>query len=73
MDSVLTILLAGGKGSRLEALTANRAKPAVPYGGHHRLVDVSLSNCLHSGVADVWVSVQYNPVSIVEHVANGVV
>ena len=39
-----------------------RAKPAVPFGGHHRLIDVVLSNCLHSGIADVWVSVQYNPV-----------
>ena len=67
----LAIVLAGGKGSRLEALTQFRAKPAVPYGGHHRLVDVSLSNCVHSGLADVWVSVQYNPISLVEHLANG--
>ncbi len=67
----LALVLAGGKGSRLEALTRFRAKPAVPYGGHHRLVDVSLSNCLHSGLSDVWVSVQYNPVSLVEHLANG--
>ena len=67
----LAMVLAGGKGSRLEALTEYRAKPAVPFGGHHRLVDVSLSNCMHSGIADVWVSVQYNPVSLVEHLANG--
>ena len=67
----LALVLAGGQGSRLEALTTYRAKPAVPYGGHHRLVDVALSNCMHSGIADVWVSVQYNPVSLVEHVANG--
>ena len=67
----LALVLAGGKGSRLEALTAYRAKPAVPYGGHHRLIDVSLSNCMHSGIADVWVSVQYNPVSLVTHLANG--
>ena len=67
----LAMVLAGGKGSRLEALTEFRAKPAVPFGGHHRLVDVSLSNCMHSGIADVWVSVQYNPVSLVEHLANG--
>ena len=67
----LAMVLAGGKGSRLEALTEYRAKPAVPFGGHHRLVDVALSNCLHSGIADVWVSVQYNPVSLVEHLANG--
>ena len=67
----LALVLAGGKGSRLEHLTAHRAKPAVPFGGHHRLVDVVLSNCMHSGIADVWVSVQYNPVSIDEHLANG--
>lgn len=67
----LAMVLAGGKGSRLEELTSYRAKPAVPYGGHHRLVDVALSNCLHSGISDVWVSVQYNPISIAEHLANG--
>lgn len=67
----LALVLAGGKGSRLESLTTHRAKPAVPYGGHHRLVDVALSNCMHSGIADVWVSVQYNPVSLGEHLASG--
>ncbi len=67
----LALVLAGGKGSRLEALTTYRAKPAVPFGGHHRLVDVVLSNAMHSGIADVWVSVQYNPVSLGEHLANG--
>ena len=67
----LAMVLAGGKGSRLEALTQFRAKPAVPFGGHHRLIDVVLSNCMHSGISDVWVSVQYNPVSLVEHLANG--
>lgn len=67
----LALVLAGGKGSRLQHLTAVRAKPAVPYGGHHRLIDVALSNCLHSAIADVWVSVQYQPVSIARHLANG--
>lgn len=67
----LALVLAGGKGSRLEHLTADRAKPAVPYGGSHRLVDIVLSNCLHSGISDVWVSVQYNPVGLGEHLANG--
>ena len=67
----LALVLAGGKGSRLDALTAYRAKPAVPFGGHHRLIDVVLSNAMHSGISDVWVSVQYNPVSLVEHLANG--
>ena len=67
----LALVLAGGKGSRLQHLTSYRAKPAVPFGGHHRLVDVPLSNCMHSGISDVWVSVQYNPVSLGEHLANG--
>lgn len=67
----LVLVLAGGKGSRLELLTEHRAKPAVPFGGHHRLVDVPLSNCLHSGVTDVWVSLQHNPVSLGRHLANG--
>lgn len=67
----LALVLAGGKGSRLSHLTTSRAKPAVPFGGHHRLIDVVLSNCLHSGITDVWVSVQYNSVSLDEHLANG--
>jgi glucose-1-phosphate adenylyltransferase len=67
----LAFVLAGGKGSRLEALTTFRAKPAVPFGGHHRLIDVALSNAMHSGISDVWVAVQYNPVSLADHLSNG--
>lgn len=67
----LAIVLAGGKGSRLELLTQHRAKPAVPYGGTHRLIDFSLSNCANSGIQDVWVIGQYNPESISEHLAGG--
>ena len=48
MDSVLTILLAGGKGTRLDPLTRDRAKPAVPFGGMYRIIDFALSNCLNS-------------------------
>lgn len=68
---ILLIVLAGGKGSRLELLTESRAKPAVPYAGHYRLIDVPLSNALHSQIADVWVIEQYNPVSLIDHLANG--
>jgi glucose-1-phosphate adenylyltransferase len=68
---VLVVVLAGGAGSRLELLTHSRAKPAVPFGGHYRLVDVVLSNCLHSGLSDVWVLEQNNPVSLAEHLSNG--
>lgn len=68
---VLTMIMAGGAGGRLELLTKGRAKPAVPYGGVYRLIDFPLSNCLHSGLEDVWVVEQVNPVSLVDHLANG--
>ncbi|WP_369140721.1 glucose-1-phosphate adenylyltransferase family protein [Modestobacter versicolor] len=71
LPKVLVLVLAGGKGSRLELLTETRAKPAVPFAGVYRLVDFPLSNCEHSGIADVWVSVQYQPQSLSEHLANG--
>ena len=45
MKDVLSVVLAGGKGSRLEPLTRDRAKPAVPFGGNYRIIDFSLSNC----------------------------
>ena len=67
----LVVVLAGGAGGRLELLTRNRAKPATPYGGHYRLVDVALSNCLHSGLSDVWVVEQSNPISLSDHLASG--
>ena len=67
----LVLVLAGGAGGRLELLTQERAKPAVPYAGTHRLIDFPLSNCLNSGISDVWVSQQFNPVSLSDHLANG--
>ena len=51
----LVIVLAGGKGGRLELLTHERAKPAVSFAGTHRLIDFPLSNCLNSGLPDVWI------------------
>jgi glucose-1-phosphate adenylyltransferase len=71
LPKVLVLVLAGGKGGRLELLTENRAKPAVPFAGVYRLIDFPLSNCQHSGLPDVWVSVQYHPTSLSEHLANG--
>jgi glucose-1-phosphate adenylyltransferase len=68
---VLALILAGGEGGRLDVLTEERAKPAVPYGGLYRLIDFPLSNCRHSGVTDVWVLQQYQPHSLTEHLANG--
>lgn len=71
LPRILVLVLAGGAGGRLELLTDRRAKPAVPFAGVYRLVDFPLSNCLHSGIADVWMSVQFHPTSLSEHLANG--
>jgi glucose-1-phosphate adenylyltransferase len=71
LPRILVLVLAGGAGGRLELLTERRAKPAVPFAGVYRLVDFPLSNCEHAGIADVWVSVQFHPTSLSEHLANG--
>jgi glucose-1-phosphate adenylyltransferase len=68
---VLALVLAGGEGGRLDVLTAERAKPAMPYAGVYRLIDFTLSNCRNSGVSDVWVLQQYQPHSLTGHLANG--
>jgi glucose-1-phosphate adenylyltransferase len=68
---LLALVLAGGAGGRLELLTEQRAKPAVPFAGVYRLVDFPLSSCQHSGLSDVWVLTQFHPVSLAEHLANG--
>jgi glucose-1-phosphate adenylyltransferase len=71
LPEVLVLILAGGAGNRLELLTATRAKPAVPFAGRFRLIDFPLSNCQHAQIADVWISVQYNPASLTRHLSNG--
>ncbi len=71
LPRVLVLVLAGGAGGRLELLTDDRAKPAVPFAGVYRLIDFPLSNCQHSQIADVWVSVQFHPTSLSDHLANG--
>lgn len=68
---ILTLILAGGEGGRLELLTAERAKPAMPFGGTYRLIDFPLSNAMHSRLTDVWVLQQYQPHTIGELLANG--
>ncbi|CAN7281364.1 glucose-1-phosphate adenylyltransferase family protein [Knoellia sp. LjRoot47] len=68
---VLAIVQAGGKGSRMDVLTRERAKPALPYAGQYQLVDFALSSLAHSGISDVWLSVQYLATSLHKHVANG--
>jgi glucose-1-phosphate adenylyltransferase len=68
---VLALILAGGKGSRLGPLTVSRAKPALPFAGVYHLIDFPLSNCVHSGVADVWVVEQFQPHELNDHLLNG--
>jgi glucose-1-phosphate adenylyltransferase len=68
---VLGIVQAGGQGSRMDVLTRERAKPALPFGGVNRLVDFALSALYHAEVEDVWVSVQYQVASIDDYLAGG--
>jgi glucose-1-phosphate adenylyltransferase len=69
--STYAIVLAGGRGTRLKQLTDWRAKPAVPFGGKHRIVDFALSNCVNSGVRRIGVVTQYKAHSLIQHVRRG--
>ena len=71
MRDVLAVILAGGKGSRLEPLTRDRAKPAVPFGGAYRIIDFTLSNCLNSGLRKIIVLTQYKAMSLDRHINLG--
>ena len=71
MRRVLTFVMAGGKGERLWPLTKDRAKPAVPFGGTYRIVDVTLSNCINSGIRKIHVLVQYKSHSLQRHLLMG--
>src|SRR5437773_3938845 len=71
MRDVLTFILAGGKGERLDPLTRDRAKPAVPFGGIYRIVDFTLSNCLNSGLRRILVLTQYKAMSLDRHITLG--
>jgi glucose-1-phosphate adenylyltransferase len=68
---VLTLILAGGKGTRLDPLTRDRAKPAVPFGGLYRIIDFTLSNCLNSDLRRILVLTQYKARSLDRHIAAG--
>ena len=70
-DDVMAVILAGGKGSRLEPLTRDRAKPAVPFGGGYRIVDFALSNCLNSGLRKMVLLTQYKAMSLDRHINTG--
>ncbi len=69
MDKVLSIVLGGGKGTRLYPLTKDRAKPAVPFGGRYRIVDIPISNCINSGFNQIYILTQFNSASLHLHVA----
>ncbi|NND43819.1 MAG: glucose-1-phosphate adenylyltransferase [Xanthomonadales bacterium] len=69
--STMAIIMAGGRGNRLGELTATRAKPATPFGGKFRIIDFPLSNCVNSGIRQVFVLTQYKAHSLIQHVHRG--
>ena len=70
MKKVVALILGGGQGKRLFPLTMYRSKPAVPIGGKYRLIDIPVSNCLHSGIKDIYVLTQFNSESLNNHINN---
>jgi glucose-1-phosphate adenylyltransferase len=71
MLRTLAMLLAGGRGTRLNILSQKRAKPAVPFAGKYRIIDFTLSNCVNSGITTVGILTQYRPRSLNDHIRNG--
>src|SRR5579884_1561085 len=71
MKDTLSVLLAGGAGERLFPLTRDRAKPAVPFGGNYRIIDVTLSNCINSDLRRVYILTQYKALSLNRHIREG--
>ena len=71
MRQTLGVLLAGGVGERLYPLTQNRAKPAVPFGGIYRIIDVTLSNCINSDLRKIFILTQYQALLLNEHIRHG--
>jgi glucose-1-phosphate adenylyltransferase len=70
MRTVLSLILGGGRGSRLYPLTRQRSKPAVPVGGKYRLIDIPISNCINSGLHSIYVLTQFLSVSLHRHISN---
>jgi len=71
MKDTLGVLLAGGAGERLFPLTRDRAKPAVPFGGQYRIIDITLSNCINSDLRRVYILTQYKALSLNRHIREG--
>jgi glucose-1-phosphate adenylyltransferase len=70
MPRVIALILGGGRGTRLFPLTKSRSKPAVPIAGKYRLIDIPISNCIHSGLNRIFVLTQFNSVSLHRHIYN---
>jgi glucose-1-phosphate adenylyltransferase len=70
MAKVICLILGGGRGSRLYPLTKSRSKPAVPIAGKYRLIDIPISNCIHSGLTRIFVLTQFNSVSLHRHITS---
>jgi len=71
MRDVIALVMAGGKGERLHPLTLDRSKPAVPFGGIYRIIDITLSNCINSNIYKIIILPQYKAQSLVEHLEAG--
>ncbi|HEY0069675.1 MAG TPA: sugar phosphate nucleotidyltransferase, partial [Chloroflexia bacterium] len=71
MSKVLAVILAGGRGDQLSALTEQRSESAVPFAGKYRIIDFTLSNCVNSDIYDVAVLTQYRPQSLKDHIGIG--
>ena len=67
----LAVIMAGGRGERLKALTEHRCKPATPFGGKFRIIDFVLSNCVNSGIRQISILTQYKAQSLIQHVERG--
>src|SRR6266568_741443 len=70
MRNIISLVLGGGKGTRLYPLTKLRSKPAVPLAGKYRLIDIPISNCLNSGLNRIFVLTQFNSVSLHQHISH---
>jgi glucose-1-phosphate adenylyltransferase len=70
MPKVISLILGGGRGSRLYPLTKSRSKPAVPIAGKYRLIDIPIANCIHSGLNRIFVLTQFNSVSLHRHISS---
>ena len=67
----LALILAGGRGTRVDILSEQRVKPSIPFAGKYRIIDFTLSNCTNSGIFNIAIMTQYLPLSLVDHIGIG--